>query len=472
MQIKTLRSFSKPKEECGVVGIYSPDENVASLAYFALFALQHRGQEAAGIAVSNGSHIDRHVGLGLVSQVFHDSRNTPTKGSIAIAHTRYSTSGVPSLKDAQPFVVDTQYGPLAMAHNGNLVNAKALRESILRKGVGLPMSSDTGVMMMMLAGSQGKTWQERLAHTMPHWKGAYSLVLCTENTLIAVRDTWGFRPLCLGKLGNNGYAVASETCALQTLGCSDIREILPGEIISIDVNGVTSTQGAPPQPHLARCVFEHIYFSRPDSEWDNLSIHRVRQNLGEMLAHEVNHKADMVIPVPDSAIPAAIGFARASQIPYNDGLIKNRYIGRTFIEPTDTLRKQGVALKFNALADNLAGKSIIVIDDSIVRGNTSGPLVKLLRQAGAKEVHLCITCPPIRHPCFMGVDMGTYEELIAHHMSVEEMRQHIGCDSLHFLSEEGMMRALNRTSGYCKACFTGNYPIESQFITPVAKVTL
>lgn len=451
----------KPREECGVAGIYTRHENVSSVAYFALFALQHRGQEAAGIAVADGTDIRLHKGLGLVSQVFNDGNLAQLKGHIAIGHTRYSTNGASSLLNAQPFLLDTQHGPLAMGHNGNLVNAKSLREEVLKKGFGLAMSSDSGVMMMMLAAAEGDTWEARLQNTMPKWRGAYSLTLATKDSLIAVRDPWGFRPLSLGELPHQGYAIASETCALYTLGCRNVREVKPGEIVIVNDDGVRSAQALDPHPKLARCVFEHIYFSRPDSNWDNLSIHRVRQNLGEMLAREVQVKADMVIPVPDSAVPAAIGFSRVSGIPYNDGFIKNRYIGRTFIEPTDSLRKQGVALKFNVLPDNLSGKSVIVIDDSIVRGNTSGPLMALLRRAGAREVHLCITCPPIQHPCWMGVDMGTYAELIAHNKSIEEMRRYMGCDSLTFLSLEGMMRALDRTSGYCNACFTGNYPIEN-----------
>lgn len=449
----------KPHDECGVLGIYAPHENVARLSYFGLYALQHRGQEAAGIAVADGKQIQKHKGLGLVSQVFNEINLAPLTGHLAIGHTRYSTTGASSLRNAQPFLVDTRYGPLAMAHNGNITNAAELRTELLERGIGLAMSSDSGVMTMMLAGGTGDSWQERLQNTMYRWRGAYSLVILTRDQLLAVRDPWGFRPLSLGRLPSGGYAVASETGALQTLGCTELREIKPGEIVVIDANGLASYQGQPPEKKLARCTFEQIYFSRPDSIWDSLSIHHVRQRLGEMLWQETKLGGDVVIPVPDSAVPAAIGFSQASGIPYNDGFIKNRYIGRTFIQPTDSLRKQGVALKFNVLADNLRDKRVIVIDDSIVRGNTSGPLIKLLRKAGAREVHLCITCPPIKHPCFMGVDMGAYDELIAHRMTFEQMREHIGCDSLYFLSLDGMMRALDRKEGYCNACFTGNYPI-------------
>ncbi|MSP52717.1 MAG: amidophosphoribosyltransferase [Gammaproteobacteria bacterium] len=449
----------KPKEECGVLGIYSSKNDAARLAYFGLYALQHRGQEAAGIAVSDGEKILKHKGLGLVSQVFNEDNLSHLPGFIAIGHTRYSTTGASSLRNAQPFLIDTQFGPLAMAHNGNLTNAAQLRDEILKRGVGLAMTSDSGVMMMMLAGAIGNSWEERLQQIMPQWQGAYSLTFVMPDRLIAVRDPWGFRPLSVGKLSDGGYAVASETGALQTLACHDIREINPGEIISITKQGLESIEGQAPKTKSALCVFEQIYFSRPDSVWDKMNVHQFRQRLGEVLAEETKIEADIVIPVPDSAIPAAIGYARTSGIPYNDGFIKNRYIGRTFIQPTDSLRKQGVALKFNALASNLEGKRVIVIDDSIVRGNTSGPLVKLLRQAGASEVHMCITSPPIKHPCFMGIDMGTYDELIAHKMTVEEIRQHIGCDTLHYLSLEGVERALDSKTNYCNACFTGNYPV-------------
>lgn len=450
----------KPHEECGVIGVFAPAEEAASMAYFGMHALQHRGQEAAGIAVADGRIIRDHKGLGLVSQIFNQGNLSPLKGHLAIGHTRYSTSGSSSLRNAQPFLVDTQFGPLAIAHNGNIANAPQLRIEILKRGIGLPTSSDSGIMLMALAGAKGDTWEARLQTVMGEWQGAYSLVLLTQDQVLAVRDPWGFRPLSLGYLPNGGYAVASESGALQTLGCNDIREIAPGEIVVLDAQGLKTCQGLKPTPRLARCTFEHIYFSRPDSVWDDLSVHEVRQRLGEELWHEAKIQGDVVIPVPDSAIPAAIGYSRVSNIPHNDGFIKNRYIGRTFIQPTDTLRRQGVALKFNVLPHNLKGKRVIMIDDSIVRGNTSGPLVKLLRKAGAAEVHLAITSPPIAHPCYMGVDMGTYDELIAHRMTVEQIREHIGCDSLYYLSVEGVMRALGRKEGYCNACFTGVYPFK------------
>jgi amidophosphoribosyltransferase len=452
--------LDKPHDECGVVGVFAPHENVATMTFFGLFALQHRGQEAAGIAVADGRTIRLHKDVGLVSQVFNPHNLEPLKGHYAIGHTRYSTTGSSSLRNAQPFLIETQHGPLAVAHNGNLVNAGALRAGLLQRGIGLSSTSDSEVMIMMLAGAPGQTWAERIQNVMPHWMGAYSLVLLTRDGVYAARDPWGFRPLSVGMLPSQGHAVASETGALQTLGCLAIRELRPGEVVALSDNALTVLQGMPPAPRLSRCTFEHIYFSRPDSQWDGLNVHQVRQQLGAVLSREAPVDADRVAPVPDSSIPAAIGYAQASGIPYTDAFIKNRYIGRTFIQPTDSLRKQGVALKFNVIETNVRGQRLVVIDDSIVRGNTAGPLVRMLRQAGAREVHLRITCPPIRHPCFMGVDMGTYEELIAHRQPVEAIRQHIGCDSLHFISLEGMMSAIGRQDGYCNACFTGSYPIQ------------
>lgn len=449
----------KPHDECGVLAIYAPKEDAARMGYFGLCALQHRGQESAGIAVSDGTRIYKHKDLGLVSQIFNPTNLAALPGHLAIGHTRYSTTGSSSLRNAQPFLIDTQYGPLSMAHNGNITNASVLRDALLQRGVGLSTSSDSGVMLMTLAGASGDTWEARLKHIMPKWQGAYSLVILTREKILIVRDPWGFRPLSVGELPDGGFAAASESGALQTLGCSNIREVLPGEIVTFSAAGLLSYQGLPPVSQLARCTFEQIYFSRPDSIWDNRSVHQVRQRLGIELWQEMQLEADVVIPVPDSSIPAAIAYAAASGIPYNDGFIKNRYIGRTFIQPTDTLRRQGVAMKFNVLAENIRDKRVIMIDDSIVRGNTAGPLVKMLRQAGAKEVHLAITCPPIAHPCFMGVDMGAREELIAHQMSMEQIRDHIECDSLYFLSLEGMMKAIGRQEGYCNACFTGIYPI-------------
>ncbi len=452
-----------PKEECGVIGIFAPNEDVARMAFFGLFALQHRGQEAAGIAVADGRTMSMQKGVGLVSQVFTPPVMANLNGHYAIGHTRYSTTGSPSERNAQPFMIETIHGSLALAHNGNLVNSAELRKDLMRQGVGLSSSSDTEVMTMMLARNGGATWEERIKHAMQKWRGAYSLVILTRDGVYAVRDPWGFRPLCIGLLPSGGHAVASETGALQTLGCEAVRDVKPGEIVELSNNALTVTQALPSVKPSAMCVFEHIYFARPDQVWDGIGVHKVRQRLGEELAREAGislDNADVVIPIPDSSVPAAIGFSHVSGIPYNNGFIKNRYVGRTFIEPTDSLRKRGVALKFNVINENVLNKRVVMIDDSIVRGNTAGPLIKLLRNAGAKEMHVAITCPPIAHPCFMGVDMGAYDDLIAHTKTVDEIRQFVGADSLHYLSLDGMMRAVGRQGGFCQACFTGQYPIQ------------
>jgi amidophosphoribosyltransferase len=454
-----------PHDECGVLGLSTPHgEGVAQLAFFGLFALQHRGQEAAGIAVSDGKRSRLHKEAGLVANVFTPEALAPLTGYHAIGHTRYSTTGSNAERNIQPFLVETMHGPLSVAHNGNLVNAAALRDELLNRGFGLTATSDTEVFTLMLAAAGGRTWQERIERTLPAWKGAFSLVILASDQVIAVRDPWGFRPLSVGRLPHGGYAVASETCALSTLGCVDVDEIKPGEMVTLRGSEMDRVQVLAPQPRSARCTFEFVYFSRPDSVWDGRSVHHTRQRLGVELAKESLVDADVVIPVPDSSIPAAIGFARESGLPFNDGLIKNRYIGRTFIEPTQDIRDRGVALKFNALTENLEGKRVIMIDDSLVRGTTAGPLVKLVRDAGASEVHMRITCPPITHACHFGVDMGHDNDLMAARLSVDEMCEHIGADSLAFLSLDGMMNAVAEREagdddGYCNACFTGNYPI-------------
>jgi amidophosphoribosyltransferase len=448
---------------CGILGVTLPpaadDVEAARLCFFGLFALQHRGQEGAGLAAADGTGARMHKDTGLVTQLLTEDRLKQLPGHHAIAHTRYSTTGSSVARNAQPFLVETRHGPLGMVHNGNLVNAAELRDDLLARGFPLAASSDTEVMVLMLAGASGGSWEERIERTMPSWQGAYSLVVLVADRIIAVRDPWGFRPLSIGRLPNGGWSVASETSALATLGCSEIREVEPGEVVTMagaDCTGRRSLFSAPSQ---ARCSFEHIYFSRPDSVWDGTSVHHVRQRLGELLALDAPVDADVVVPVPDSSIPAAIGFAQRSGIPFNDGFIKNRYIGRTFIEPTQALRDMGVAMKFNVLTENLQGRRVVMIDDSIVRGTTAGPLVRLLRDAGATEVHVRVTCPPIAHPCHMGLDMGTYDELISHRLSVPELQAHIGADSLAFLSVSSMMKAIGRTEGYCNACFTGDYPV-------------
>jgi amidophosphoribosyltransferase len=460
--VSPARQDDAPHHECGLIGISAPGEEVARLAFFGLYAQQHRGQEGAGIAVADGITAALYKDVGLVSQVFDSESLGHLHGDHAIGHVRYSTTGSSTARNCQPFLVETQNGPLAIAHNGNLINAGDLRAELLQRGYPLAASSDSEILLLMLAGAHGATWEERLERTMSAWKGAYSLVILVEDRVIAVRDPWGFRPLSVGRLPGGNWAVASETCALRTLGCSDIQEVGAGEIMTLKGSELTGRKPLFSAPKQARCTFEFVYFSRPDSTWDDRSVHIVRQRLGEELAREAPAppEADIVVAVPDSSTPAGIGFSRESGIPFNDGLIKNRYIGRTFIEPTARLRQQGVAMKFNALPENLAGKHVVMIDDSIVRGTTMGPLVQLLRDAGAASVHVRITCPPIVHPCHMGVDMGTYDELISAQLDVDKLQALIKADSLAFLSLDGMMRAIGRTEGYCNACFTGDYPIE------------
>jgi amidophosphoribosyltransferase len=455
----------RPHEECGVVALAAPEGAGAGVAFretfYGLFALQHRGQESAGIACSDGRRVAIHKSLGLVSQVFGEKEAAELEGRLAIGHTRYSTTGASSARNAQPFCIETRHGPLSLAHNGNLVNAAALRRRLLEHGVGLSSASDTEVMVMMLAAASGGTWPERIASCMREWVGAFSFVVLTRDAVYAARDPWGFRPLACGEFPSGGSAAASETCALRTIGCMGLRDIAPGRIMELKAGGVVDVGGVEANPEGASCVFEYIYFSRPDSEWNGMTVQEVRRRSGAILAAEAPAHADIVIAVPDSAISAEIGFAQASGIPCDEGFIKNRYIGRTFIEPTEALRKKGVALKFNVMPGAVRGKRVVVVDDSIVRGTTTGPLVRLLREAGAREVHIRIASPPIRHPCHMGVDMGNHDELVAHRMDVDGICRHVGADSLAYLSLEGLAKALGGASGFCDACFSGNYPIDA-----------
>lgn len=466
----------KPKEECGVFGVYAPERDVARLTFFALYALQHRGQESAGIATCDGRQAYQYKAMGLVSQVFNEDNLKPLVGHMAIGHTRYSTTGGVKLLNAQPYLIDTIKGPLGLAHNGNLTNALNIRHALLKRGVGLTSTSDSEMITQIIA-APTEVWANDIAieYCDDHWvnqirilmqmaEGAYSLTLLTRKAVYAVRDPLGLRPLCIGKMEDNRYVIASETCALSTIGAEFLRDVAPGEIIRLDESGLTSFTGIPGSPaKRALCVFEYVYFARPDSLLDGQLIHNARQNMGRQLAKEAPAAADMVIPVPDSACPAAIGFGQESGIPYAEGLIKNRYIGRTFIQPDDSLRKQGVNLKFNTLSHNLEGKRVVLVDDSIVRGNTAGPLVKLLRDGGAKEVHVRVSSPPVKHPCFMGVDMATYQELIANQFDIQDICDHIGADSLAYLSLPGMLEAIalgaKEVKGHCTACFSGQYPI-------------
>ncbi len=453
-----------PREACGVFGVYGPGEDVARLTFYGLYALQHRGQESAGIATSNGDDFSIRTGMGLVSQVFDEEDLAFLRGHIAIGHTRYSTAGGSLACNAQPVVVrDAETdAPIALAHNGNLTNADVLRDDLLAQGVNVESTADSEVIAHLLALAPAGTWEERFHYVMRRIEGAYSLAVMTRDTLFAVRDPMGVRPLCLGRV-DGGWVVASESCALEHLGIDLEREVAPGEVVQIDATGMRSFFPVQPARKLAGCTFEYIYFARPDSRLSGQLIYPIREEMGAQLAREHGVAADIVIGVPDSAIPAAIGYARESGIPFRDGLVKNRYVGRTFIQPDQRIREAGVSLKFNALRDVLRDKRVVVVDDSIVRGTTTPRVVSLLRRAGAKEVHMRITAPPIVSPCFFGVDMATKWELIAASKSVAEVCRHIGADSLGHLSLEGLVRAVGEPEErLCNACFTGVYPVDVQ----------
>jgi len=448
-------------ESCGIFGVYAPKEDVSRLTFFALFALQHRGQESSGIATTGGNGIWVHTGMGLVSHVFDEAALSQLPGTIAIGHNRYSTMGSSQLANTQPIVVEGAAGKIAVAHNGNLVNAEVLHQELSEQGYRFSTTTDSEVIANLIIASPGRTWTERIRHAMHRLQGAYSLVILTNNSLIGVRDPFGVRPLCLGKL-DNGWVLASESCALDHIGTSFLREVEPGEIVIIDSKGIKSFQGVKPERN-ALCVFEYIYFARPDSTIGGQLLYRTREAMGKRLAQEYPVEADMVIGVPDSATIAGISYARESGIPFTEGLLKNRYVGRTFIEPDQRIRELGVRLKFNPLREILAGKRLVVLDDSIVRGTTTPRVIALLRKAGAKEIHMRVCSPPIRYPCFFGVDMATRWELIAARKSIPEIREFIGADSLGYLSLEGLIEAVGLPKEtLCLACLTGDYPIPVQ----------
>lgn len=450
-----------PQENCGVVGVYAPGEDVARIAFFGLFALQHRGQESAGISVSDGETLRVNTSMGLVAQAFREQDLERLTGHIAIGHTRYSTAGSSILCNAQPFLVCGPYGELALGHNGNVVNAVSLRKELEEWGCQFSATTDSEIIAQLLANAPGRGWAERVQYLMRRVQGAYSLVVMTKDSLIAIRDPLGVRPLCVGKM-DEGWIVASESCALDHLGAELIRDIEPGEAIIIDEHGMnTLYRGS--KRKMASCIFEYIYFARADSIIDGKLTYSLRQAMGAELAREYPVDADVVIGVPDSATAAAVGYAQESGIPYSEGLLKNRYVGRTFIEPDQRVRDLGVKLKFNTLPTVLSGKRVIIVDDSIVRGTTTPHVVKLVQKAGATEVHLRVCAPPIRHPCHLGVDMASYDELIAANKTVEEIREFVGSDSLGYLSVEGLLNAVGGDqSGYCTGCFTGNHPIPVQ----------
>ena len=450
-----------PRDACGVFGVWSPGEDVAKLAYYGLHALQHRGQESAGIAVSDGRRIVVHKEMGLVAQVFDEPSLTALRGDIAVAHCRYSTTGASVWANAQPTFRSTPTASLALGHNGNLTNTRELAAMLpADTGFGtIQATSDTDVLTeLFVRGPLGPGGvEEAAARILPLVKGAYSLVFMDENTLYAARDPQGFRPLVLGRLAG-GWVVASETAALDIVGAVFVREVRPGELISLDERGVRSRIFAAAAPKV--CLFEYVYLARPDTTIGGRGLHATRVEIGRTLAAEHPSLADLVIPVPESGTPAAIGYAEASGIPYGQGLVKNSYVGRTFIQPSQTIRKLGIRLKLNPLRDVIAGKRIVVVDDSIVRGNTQQAIVSMLREAGALEVHVRIASPPVKWPCFYGIDFATREELIAGHCAVPEIRDAIGADSLGYVSLDGLVAATSQAAGsLCRACFDGQYPV-------------
>jgi amidophosphoribosyltransferase len=440
---------------CGVFGVRSADRDVARLTYFGLFALQHRGQESAGIAVSERGRITAMRDMGLVAQVFDEEKLAALPGEVAIGHTRYSTTGGAHWKNAQPHVQQGAARTVALGHNGNLVELASLREELRADGVRLASSSDTEVIAALLA-REPAPLPEAVAATMARLEGAYSVVAIVDGALVAFRDPHGIRPLTLGRIGDD-WVVASESCALDLVGAGRVRDVRPGEVIWVDETGLHHAQALPERRHAA-CIFEHVYFARPDTRLAGNEVHMSRVRMGERLAEEAPVTADVVMPIPDSGTPAAIGFAKRSGIPYDEGLIKNRYVGRTFIQPDQALRAQGIRLKFNPL-DEIAGQRIVIVDDSIVRGNTMRQLVEMLFDSGAEEVHVRVSSPPVVSPCFYGIDMSDEEQLTAAQRSVDEVRHAIGATSLAYLSVEGMQWATKLpSSAVCRACFTRDYP--------------
>jgi amidophosphoribosyltransferase len=450
--------FDKFREECGVFGIWGHPE-AATMAYLGLYALQHRGQESAGIVSSDGRHLYLHKAMGLVNDVFDETTLRTLPGQVAIAHNRYSTTGSSQLKNAQPFVVEYSRGTLGIAHNGNLVNAAEIRRDLERRGSIFQSTMDSEIFVHLMARSRSEDLVESAAEALAQVKGAYSLLIMTADAILAVRDPHGLRPLCLGRL-DGAWVLASETCAFDLIGAQYVRDINAGEMVRIDRDGITSFQLFPADRD-AQCIFEYIYFSRPDSVIFGRTVHLVRKSMGRRLARESGVEADLVVPVPDSGVPAALGYAEESGIPFDMGLIRNHYVGRTFIEPRQSIRHFGVKIKLNPIREIIAGKRLVVIDDSIVRGTTSRKIIKMFKGAGAAEVHLRIASPPTTHPCFYGIDTPTRKELIAATHTIEETRRYLTADSLAYLSLDGVLESVGTDRHrFCTACFTGDYPIE------------
>ncbi len=450
--------LDKFRDECGVFGIFGHPE-AANMSYLGLYALQHRGQESAGIAASDGTQLRVSRAMGYVADVFDGDTLAALPGSLSIGHVRYSTAGESRLSNAQPFLIDCAHGQISICHNGNLVNADELRTELVRQGSIFQSSSDTEVVLHLYARSKAPTIEEAVIESVSQVQGAFSFLMCSRDHLIAVRDPHGFRPLALGRLGD-AYVVCSETCAMDLIGATYVRDVEPGEVLVINAAGLRSIKPFPAAP-LAHCVFEHVYFARPDSYVFGKSVNEIRTNLGRILAREQPVAADVVVPVPDSGVCAAMGFHEESGIPLRMGLIRNHYVGRTFIQPQSSIRHFGVKVKLNPVHSILDNKRVVLVDDSIVRGTTSRKIVRMVREKGAREVHIRISCPPTISPCFYGVDTPVRSELIAATHTLEEIRTYLGADSVGYLSLEGMMTAVGAgQKGYCSSCYTGIYPVE------------
>ena len=453
----------KWKEECGIYGVYSPTEDVSEMTYLGLFALQHRGQESAGIALTDGDWIDVKKGMGLVSEVFREQLPRLDNAKIAIGHVRYATTGFSLAANAQPLRVNYAGGALALAHNGDLTNAALIRRDLESKGTVFQTTIDTEVFVHLIARSQKPSVEERILEAVSVVRGAFCLSIMTEDKLIGVRDPQGFRPLCIGRTPDGGWVLSSETCALDVNGAEFVRDVLPGEMVVMDSDGLKSYRFSNGKD-VASCIFEYIYFARPDSIIDGQSVHAARFEMGRVLARESGFRGDVVISVPDSGTKAATGFSYEAGIPFAEGLIKNRYIGRTFIQPTQKQRDAAVKLKLSPVRSVVAGKSVIMVDDSIVRGTTSGKIVRLLRNAGAREIHVCISSPPITDPCYYGIDTSVRKELISATKSVDEICSFIGADSLHFISIDGLRQCVSALNPdhMCYACFNNKYPVPEE----------
>jgi amidophosphoribosyltransferase len=449
--------MDKFKDECGVFGIFGHPES-ANMTYLGLYALQHRGQESAGIAASDGDQVRAYRAMGYVADAFNSDTLSHLPGTLAIGHVRYSTAGESKLSNAQPILIDCAHGQIAICHNGNIVNATDLRDDLVSRGSIFQSSSDTEVVLHLYARSQAATPEEAVVESVSQVQGAFSFLMMTRDSLIAVRDPHGFRPLALGRLGD-AYVVCSETCAMDLIGATYVRDVEPGEILVISAERVKSLKPFPPGP-LAHCVFEHVYFARPDSYVFGKSVNEVRTNLGRMLAREHRVDADVIVPVPDSGVCAAMGYSEESGIPLRMGLIRNHYVGRTFIQPQSSIRHFGVKVKLNPVRSILDGKRVVLVDDSIVRGTTSRKIVRMVRAAGAREVHVRISCPPTISPCFYGVDTPSRADLIAATHSIDEITKYLGADSIRYLSLEGLMASVGAGhDGYCRSCYTGQYPV-------------